>query len=221
MPEDQNNEQVVEQAQSVERESQETEASSQQIDWESRYTNLQSDHTRASQEAAEYRQVVEALRSDDPAQRAQAAEALGLEFDEPEPEPLDDVEELRRELQEIKEWKTQETQAKQTAAQRQTEIDYMDTQFDALEKSEQRDLTDREVEMVAKLAQQTRDSEGRPDVQAAYKFALAYVDEFAPKRVASKKAAQVQAGRAGTKEYDRRNPEERAQRMAAVMDAQK
>lgn len=188
-------------------------------DWQKRYTDLQPEYTRATQEAAQYRQAVEALSSDDPELRAQAAEFLGVEFDEPEQEPLDEYDELKRELQELKSWRDQETQARQTASQREAEIEYMDQQFDSLERSEKRDFTDKEVEAVAKLAQQTRDDEGRPDVDGAYKFLLEYVDEATPRRVASKKAAQVQTGRAGEKKFDFHNKEERANRMAAVIEA--
>lgn len=187
--------------------------------WQERYQNLQPEYTRATQEAAQYRQVVEALRSDDPEVRAQAAEHLGLEFDAEEQEPLDDVEELRKELQEIKGWRDEQTQVQRTNAQREAEINYMDTQFDALEKQEGREFTDKEVEAVAKLAQQMRDDEGHPNVDGAFKFLLEYVDEATPRRVASKKAAQVQTGRAGSKDFDFQNKEERVHRTAAIIAA--
>lgn len=53
-----------------------------QVDWEGRYTNLQGAFTRASQEAADLRRVVEGLNSDDPEARAWAAEQVGITFED-------------------------------------------------------------------------------------------------------------------------------------------
>lgn len=52
------------------------------VDWEDRYTNLQGAFTRTSQEAAEYRKVIEGLNSDDPELRAWAAEQVGISFED-------------------------------------------------------------------------------------------------------------------------------------------
>ena len=63
-------------------------AEAPQIDWQDRYTNLQGAFTRTSQEAAEYKRIVEGLNSDDPEQRLWAAQQVGIEF-EPDEIPAD------------------------------------------------------------------------------------------------------------------------------------
>lgn len=60
---------------------------------EDRYKEAQAWGTRASQEASQYRQLIEGLQSDDPDTRARSAQALGIEFlddtptDDTEPSP--------------------------------------------------------------------------------------------------------------------------------------
>lgn len=56
-----------------------------EIDWQDRYTHLQGAFTKTSQEAAEYRRVIEGLNSDDPETRSWAASQLGLELQPDEP----------------------------------------------------------------------------------------------------------------------------------------
>jgi len=88
---------------------------------EARYKEAQSWGTRASQEAAQYRQLIEGLQSPDSDTRREAAQALNLEF--LEEEPTDDfvdpnealVQRLERLEQERAQDKAAETQQKQIA----------------------------------------------------------------------------------------------------------
>jgi hypothetical protein len=75
-------------------------AATEGVDWESRaraaeqsFSNLQPEYTRVTQEREQLREAIQwhelLLTSDDPELRAQAAEALGIVFDEEEP-PADD-----------------------------------------------------------------------------------------------------------------------------------
>jgi hypothetical protein len=75
-------------------------AATEGVDWEARamaaeqsFSNLQPEYTRVTQEREELRNAVTwyelLVTSEDPGIRAQAAEALGIEFDEGEP-PADD-----------------------------------------------------------------------------------------------------------------------------------
>lgn len=199
---------------------QQPDTNAEEATYKQRYENLQPEYTRASQEAAQSRELIEALRSDDPQLRTQALEAIGLEFDEPEPEPLDDVEELRQKLSDLDAWRQEQTQVQQTNAQREAEIGYMDEQFDALEKQSGQEFTDDDIELVGRLAQQMRDDKGRPDVSGAHARLQAYLDVATPRRVATKKAAQVQAGAQGAKELDFSDKRARRQAMADRMAAE-
>lgn len=97
--------------------------------WEDRYKEAQAWGTRAAQEAAQYRQVIEGLSSDDPAVRQWAAEALGLELQQEQQQ--DGPQYLTRE-----EWEA--FQAEQQAALQQDEVvtyveQYTQGQLDALQ----------------------------------------------------------------------------------------
>lgn len=78
-----------------------------------RADNLQPEFTRATQELAQQRQLVEALQSDDPGQQAWAASVLGLEFVEPEQEevePDDELGTLKQRLEAQEAWRAQQEQ---------------------------------------------------------------------------------------------------------------
>ena len=69
--------------------------SQETIDYEKRYNDLRPEYDRNQQalkEAQQYQAVVEALQSDDPQERAWAADILGLDFQEDEEEGDSDTE---------------------------------------------------------------------------------------------------------------------------------
>jgi hypothetical protein len=69
----------------------EQETTQQEIDWQNRYQHLQPEYTRSQQENAQLREQIEhahaLLSSEDPDTRRAAAEALGYEFQEEQPDP--------------------------------------------------------------------------------------------------------------------------------------
>ena len=93
---------------------------------EARYTNLQGAFTRASQEAAEYRRVIEGLNSDDPEVRSWAAQQIGIEF-LPDDDAPDDTQQAQyaqldpRVQQQLEQLLTSE-QEKQQQAQAESEM---------------------------------------------------------------------------------------------------
>jgi hypothetical protein len=100
-----------------------------QQNWEDRYKEAQAWGTRAAQEAAQYRQVIEGLYSEDPAVRQAAAETLGLEIQQEQQQ--DGQQYLTRE-----EWEAY--QAEQQAALQQDEVvtyveQYTQGQLDSLQ----------------------------------------------------------------------------------------
>lgn len=57
-----------------------------EVDWQERYTNLQPEYTRATQEAAQLRQMVEALRDPDSAAHRQFLTELGYALEDDTPD---------------------------------------------------------------------------------------------------------------------------------------
>jgi hypothetical protein len=93
----------------------------QEIDWAKRYSDLQPEYTRATQEAAQYRQATADLQSDDADTRIAAAQHLGLdpalfvEFEEED--PSGDTPYLTRD--EFKAFQAEQAQKAQAQAEQQ------------------------------------------------------------------------------------------------------
>lgn len=117
------------------------------IDWQERYSSLQPEYTRATQEAAQLRErneLYELMVTGDPDTRRQAAEALGYQIDEDEPDTQqyeDPVEQLRAELRaefrsELSQ-RDQQAQEAQIATQTRAVVDERLGQLDFLSKKDQ------------------------------------------------------------------------------------
>jgi hypothetical protein len=184
------------------------EVSNAEVNWQERYENLEADHTRAAQETAQYRQLIEALQSDDAAVRNEALSVLGFETEEDESEDDDEltdpydsrIERLERELEDFRE-------QRQNTELQQAQYAHLDSAFDKLTAQEGRDFTDREIEVIGGLALTMPDENGMPDVEGAYKLASEFAALNAEKRAQSKQAAQVAAGKAAVKDIDLSDPQ--------------
>lgn len=139
-------------------------------DWQARYKELQSTYTRTAQEAAEHRQIVEALTN--PETAAEALSALGYELPEPEQPQYEDpyeaqLAELKKQnetfSQQLQQF-TQQQQAQQQQAEREAHLLQEQAR---LEQEHGREFSDVELEALFRLAD-TAPKEGKPDVQAAY-----------------------------------------------------
>lgn len=134
--------------------------------WKERYANLQPEYTRATQEAAQLRQQLDALRSDPEAQQQFLAE-LGYELDlgDDEPEPDDDpVAELRKEFEGVKQTLTQAEQERQIKAL----DDHFAKSFQEFGKERGSDLTEDEQAALVGLALTMEPENGMPPAKKAW-----------------------------------------------------
>jgi hypothetical protein len=184
-----------------------------EVNWQEKYTNLEADHTRAAQEAAQYRRLIEGLHSEDPDTRLQAAQALGLEFQEEE-EPVDEfgdpIEDIRRELEGLKGTLTERDQQAQQAAQEQRDIEVIGQGLTALQKDIGRDLTEQEVQLLGDAAWQNRDENGLPNVAAVVGLYRGALDGHLQSYSKTKRAPHISPnGKAGTQTPNLDNRQER------------
>lgn len=196
-------------------------------DWESddnpyrkRYEDIRPQFDRTNQEVAQYRQLVEAARSDDPEVRNAALQELGYEVaDDDEPDTDDDFTRLARTVEQLQGKLSQWEQQEQTRSQQEAEISYLDSEFSRIEKAESREFSDEDIEIIAALADRMRDDQGRPNVEGAYKKVLAYGSEVAKRQRQAKRAPQVHSGKAGKKQPDLSNKDARIRYGADVLEA--
>ena len=194
------------------------------IDWESddnpyrkRYEDIRPVFDRTNQEVAQYKQLVEAAKSEDPEVRNDALRQLGYEVAEEEDDDVDDFSRLANEVAQLKNTLTQREQAEVQRQQQEAEVSYLDEQFSKLEKAEDRDFSDEAVSAIAALANSIRDDQGRPDVAAAYKHLLGVTQEEAKRQRKAKRSPQVHSGTPGQKQPDLSNKDERVKYGAAIM----
>lgn len=138
--------------------------------WEQRYSDLQPEYTRATQEAAQYREIIEAARAGDP----EALEMLGLDLTDDEPdtpqEPDDPYitrEEWQQYQQQIAQAQEQAMQEAQWAEAQQATIEAIDEGLAAISQRIGRELTDDEIGFIAPRALASSE-DGSPDVEGAW-----------------------------------------------------
>lgn len=117
----------------------------QEHNWQERYEHLQPEYTRTTQQLKELEQRQQwyelLVTSDDPDTRRQAAEVLGYQlpeeqdsFEEQEPAEYEDpYDQLRKELDELRQWRDQTTQSTQEEQQAQLIRAVTDERLQALE----------------------------------------------------------------------------------------
>lgn len=142
-------------------------------DFEARYKELQATYTRTSQEAAQQRQIIEALSNPETAQ--DALSALGYEFDtpqEPEPQYEDPFEAkfaaIERQNAEMQKQLQTFTQQQQQAQQQQERESHLLQEQSRLETEHARQFNEVELEALFRLADTMPDQSGKPQVQQAY-----------------------------------------------------
>ncbi len=185
-------------------------------DFETRYKDVQAAYTQSQQELADKTELTDALRSDDPELRNWALEQLGYEV--PSEEEGDDGELTDDDrITALEEAGADREQTQRDDELQKAEINYIDREFDKLEKAEGRQFSDSQLNTVARLSLSMRDKDGLPDVKAAHKALQDATEEEYKRRVDSKKAPQVSSGTSGEVELDRSSPEARQKRMAEVL----
>lgn len=179
--------------------------SQEEPDWQKRYTDLQSKYTTTSQEAAElrqYRELVDAVQSDDPEAQARAAEALGLQFVPETQETVSSDQALEERLARIEGRLGSQDEAEAMETLQTEDADYMDTALEGFESSLGRELTKDEVELLVGHALINRTDEGQPGIESAINLYKG-IDTSAQSRWAStKRVTTPSQGQEGTEKAD-------------------
>lgn len=175
----------------------EVEGGQPEVNWEERYKHLQSDHTRAAQEAAEYRRIVEAARQGDPNAIAELGLALAEEAEDDDDEPLDPrVAAKLQALEERFEAQQQQEQEHARIAEIETAVE---RELDSLKVSDE-ELRDWLVSRAIALAPT---ADGLPDIQAAYQQFEALMTAQKKQWATTKRTHHVSAvGQEGTQVPD-------------------
>lgn len=190
---------------------------------EERYKEAQSWGTKASQEAAQYRQLVEALHDEDPDTRAYAAQVLGIEL-APAQEYLDDegdpTAELRRELEDLKQWREQTQTAAQQEQTTQRDVQVIGTGLQSLAEKIGRDLTEEEIQLLGDAAWANRDDQGLPNINKVIELYTGVRTHDQKTWAKAKRQAPFvsSSGQAATQAPDLDDPQQRVAWMAAQLD---
>lgn len=131
----------------------------QQIDWQKRYNDLRPQFDRTNQQLAQL--------NDEEYQRQLMAQ-WGYEVEEPAPEQgwADPNEELAKQVAELNEWKTQQTQAEQANAQFQKDAEHIGAALQKFQEDIGRELDSEEVRLFGDAAFARRRDDGLPDIDS-------------------------------------------------------
>lgn len=199
-------------------------------DYRQRYENLRPQYDRTMAQVQQYEQVFQ-----DPATLARAIKATGLSENEllaalgyeTEGTPEEDLsaDPLEGDVQQIKEWVSQQQQAAEAAQLEELEAQFFDQEITALEKAENRQFSEEELHAIVALAEQMPDEQGLPQVGEAFKRIQAIADSANKRYVESKKAPAIAIGQPGSEAIDLSDENKRidvaAQIAQAAMDADK
>ncbi len=195
------------------------------VDWEQRYKDTQADYTRVAQERAEYEAVVSAAQDPDHPQHTEALNYLGLEAaeaEEDEDEYLDPYDELRAELDQLKEGMSAQEQAAQEEAVEDAEDAYVSQQLEEIGKEAKREFSQEEIQLLGDLALSRRDEDGIPDVKGAYELVYKTVLEKQRGQWLDSKraAATAPVGVPGSEKVNLNDAQTRQRLMAEAMEAE-
>jgi hypothetical protein len=196
--------------------------------YDSAYKQMQADYTRKTQEVADQRREAEEAQElisalQDPQYRDAALQVLGIQ-PQAEDDQADEFEDYLSEderLDRIEQYLEGQQAQQQDSEIEQLENQYLDQEFAKLEKSIARDLTDDEAELLFVTATHPtfRDSNGLPDVQAAYDRVKQLEQGAQQRYVESKKAPRAPMGSAGSKQIDLNDDEARTEVLAQMIEA--
>lgn len=186
------------------------------IDYEKRYNDLRPQYDRTAQEAAQLRAEMDRLN--DAEYQRQLMAQWGYEVEDPGQQIgwEDPTEELRQQLQELQDWKSNLTQKEQEAQQLQQIEQSVDEQFRAT--APDLDPATREWVTTRALNMDPRE-DGMPDIQGAYQAFVDWETERQKQwRASKRRAPQIAPG--GTEATNAPNlddPEQRKAWMAAQL----
>lgn len=198
-----------------------TPAESQPDEWQERYEHLQPEYTRATQEAAQLRNVIELARQGD----AEALEYLGWQAaeDESDDEEFDLDDDTPERLSAVEEYLAGQLEAQAQAeqeAQNEAVVDQsLEAQLAVIEQ-EYGQLADEDAAFLIQVALANPDEDGLPDLITAYAADADRLDAKRQEWVSSKRAPQAPSGASPSSQPNLDNDEERRDYMARRMAEQ-
>jgi len=186
----------------------------EEVDYEKRYQDLQPEYTRATQEAAQYRQIIELAQQGD----RDALELLGLEVEEQDTEDEDSDQPITR--AEWQQYQDQQAQERQADESEQAFNDDLWAAVEAIEEKEGREISDEEASVLrdSAIAQVVRG--GTFDLSQTWDALRAQDKEAVERYVNSKKQARTAPlGSAGDRKIDTSTPEGRKAAIAEIAEA--
>ena len=191
----------------------------QSVDYEKRYQDLQPEYTRATQEAAQYRDFIERVQAMDP----EALRSLGLEFEEPDDEGFDEDDDPDAPLTraEWNEWQQAQQEEHQAAESEQAFNNDLWSAVEAIEEKEGREITDEEAAILrdSALAQVVRG--GDFDLSSTWDSLQSQAKAAHERYVNTKRTAPVAPlGSAGEEKIDLNDEDARQDLLKRVMDAE-
>jgi hypothetical protein len=195
-----------------------------EVNWQERYENLQPEYTRATQEAAQYRQVLELARQGDP----EALDYLGLSIAEEDDADEDDLEDFEdpndKRIAQLEQVIAEQLQGQEQAQQQEAFQEFVDDQLAnqlATIENEYGQLDDADAEFLLELAQAMPDENGVPDLIRAYAVDQDRLDAKREGWVSSKRSPQAPSGASPSSQPDLDDKQQRRDYMAQkVMEAQ-
>ena len=167
----------------------------EEVDYAKRYNDLRSEFDRRNAELKEYKETLDALRSDDPNVYSAALKDLGFGDDEDTPdEPVYDnpYDELKSELAALKAERDAEKQAIEQEIRRQQEIEHVQSQLAEVDPG--KNLTQEEVNLLVAAAANNRGEDGLPNVKSVYEMYEKGLEQATARWRESKKAPHVPSG---------------------------
>lgn len=190
----------------------EAEDTEPEVDYRQRYESLRPEFDRTNQ-------VLAALQGrHGPDAQAEAAKMFGFEFAEDEEEdtelrdPADEIAEIKRQLAE----RDQQAEAQQLEAAEQT---WIQQELGKVAKSEDRDLTDEETDIIVGYALSNRFDDGQPDIEGGHERLKAIYSAAQKRLVNSKRAPRPPAGVPGADAIDTSTPEGRRKAILQTAEA--
>ncbi len=189
---------------------------SQGTNWQERYQNLQPEYTRATQEAAQLREIIDLVQQGDP----ETLQALGLDLADAEDDEAEFEDDPDARLDALEQYLSQQAeaqaQAEEEAALQDAVEEHLAGQLQELE-SKHGTLDDKLAERLLQLAEALPDENGFPDLAAAYDEYKQWVEDERQNWVKSKRAPQVQSGSPSSHQPDLDDPEQRREYMAQLL----
>ena len=169
-------------------------------DWQKRYSDLQPEYTRASQEAAEYRRLIQAAQQGDP----DAISRLGFEIADGEtddtPEYEDPYEKLQGEIAELRQWREEQQQQSQQEQLLQQAEQHIQSEISAIDGLDEQDA----AWVVDRALRLPPNEQGLPDIQTAHQEFAAWTqarqERYAEqqRQQRRRKPASIAGGQEGT-----------------------